>query len=262
MNPDTCGPEKPLAPTPEGEAPPDRRATPVTFLDIVLMAVGIGVLLVTGAGLLTLLANRGGPEAAPPFDLTYAVLILEAAAIIASIALFAKWRRRISWSDLGLRPATLAQIRRAVVAGILCYIVVTPLLAGFNALLNEPIASPQAPFVVGQSGITVVRVALMLALGGLLVPFAEELFFRGVLYSWLRGRWGVGWSVFASAAVFGAAHAAFAMVAVGAFLVGVVLAVTYERSRTLWVPVTVHAVFNSVSLSVMFLGSAYIDTIR
>lgn len=238
-------------------------AFPITIWDILLIAVCGILLIVLGVVALGWLAGSGQNSAStsPTFDSTYAVLALEAVAIIASIYLFARLRRRLSWADIGLRPATASQIRRAIIVGLLCFVVVTPVLAGFNALMNEPIVSPQAPLVVGQGGFTWARFIIMLALGGMIVPFAEELFFRGIVYTWMRGRLGIWSSVFASALVFGVAHAVFPMVALGAFIVGLALAFVYERNGTLWAPVVVHAVFNTVNLSVMFAGSAYIEAI-
>lgn len=40
----------------------------------------------------------------------------------------------------------------------------------------------------------------------LITPFAEELIFRGSLFGWLRGRWGVKIAIVASAAIFAAYH--------------------------------------------------------
>ncbi len=236
---------------------------PITVWDILLIAVSGVAIIVLGVLLLGWLAPSGQVGGTGPLgiDPTYLVLALEAVAIVASVYLFAGLRRRLSWADIGLRPVTPRQIRRAVIVGLLCFAVVTPVLAGFNALMNEPVISPQAPLVVGRGGFTWTRFLLMLALGGMIVPFAEELFFRGLVYSWMRGRLGVGSSVFASALVFGLAHAVFPMVAIGAFLVGLALAFVYERNGTLWAPVAVHAVFNTLNLSVMFAGSAYIEAI-
>ncbi len=236
---------------------------PITIWDILLIAACGTVFIVLGAVGLGWLARSGqtGSTAWPAFDPTYAVLALEAVAIVASVYLFANLRRQLSWADIGLRPMTARQIRRAVIVGLFCFVVVTPILAGINALMNQPVISPQAPFVVGRDGFTWSRFLLMLALGGMIVPFAEELFFRGLVYTWMRGRLGVGSSVFASALVFGLAHVVFPMVAVGAFLVGLALALVYERNGTLWAPVAVHAVFNTLNLSVMFAGSAYIEAI-
>lgn len=269
MIPDSGGPRSLESLPPWGDRPapdiaprpPAAGGFPVTLWDIVCMVllaaavvlsgtIGLGWLVSSGEE-----AGRGGA-----FDLIYGVLALEVVAIFAAVSLFAKRRRRLSWADIGLRPPSGRIVRRAIIGGLLCFVVLTPIMAGVSSLLGEPGVSPQAPFVVGQ-GFTVPRYIAILLLGGGLIPLAEEVFFRGIVYQWMRKHWGPAASVMASAVVFGAAHAVFPLVAITAFLVGLVLALVYERSGTLWASVIVHAVFNSVSLSVMFLGSAYIEAI-
>jgi len=82
----------------------------------------------------------------------------------------------------------------------------------------------------------------LVVLGGLVVPVAEELFFRGVVYSALR-RYGPAVAVLGSAALFGLAHG-LSVVLVVAVLLGVVNAVLVERSGSIWPAVIVHATNN------------------
>ena len=58
---------------------------------------------------------------------------------------------------------------------------------------------------MAASGAGLLEILPLLVTVGLLVPLAEEVIFRGVLYSWLR-RWGVALAVVVSALVFGLFH--------------------------------------------------------
>jgi uncharacterized protein len=91
----------------------------------------------------------------------------------------------------------------------------------------------------------------ILALGGLVIPFAEELLFRGVLYGALR-RYGPVLAGLVSAAVFGIAHV-WPPLVLFAFLAGVVHAWLRERSGSIWPAVVSHAVINSLSIVVIAL---------
>ncbi|MCC7293834.1 MAG: CPBP family intramembrane metalloprotease [Phycisphaerales bacterium] len=80
-------------------------------------------------------------------------------------------------------------------------------------------------------------------------PWAEELFFRGVIQTWLMratGRRLVAVGV--TAAIFGAVHLSWsppqfhAVLPLG--LLAVLLGLSYERTDALAVPITVHALFN------------------
>jgi membrane protease YdiL (CAAX protease family) len=102
-------------------------------------------------------------------------------------------------------------------------------------------ANPQEGLAETSNG-TVLQFALMVLLGGLFVPFAEELLFRGVLYGWLR-RWGVVLATVVSAVVFGLFHIAPVLI-IAAVVIGILNAILYERSGSLWPAVVAHAVNN------------------
>ena len=77
----------------------------------------------------------------------------------------------------------------------------------------------------------------------ILAPFSEELMFRGLVYGWLRHRFGAKVGIVGSALIFAGYHFDF----VGFwqyFGIGLVLAVAYERSRSLLVTTAIHGMWN------------------
>lgn len=84
----------------------------------------------------------------------------------------------------------------------------------------------------------------------LLVPFAEELFFRGFLVNRWGRRWGAGTAVFASAALFSLLHVDL----LGKLLFGVVLAILYLRTGSLVAPLVMHILNNAVAVGVILLA--------
>ena len=89
--------------------------------------------------------------------------------------------------------------------------------------------------------------------GGLLSPIAEEIFFRGILYGFLR-RWGVMTAIFLSTLLFVLPHLADTSLPVAQFVGGMVFAVSYEVEGKLTVPITIHVLGNLsiMTLSVLF----------
>ena len=87
---------------------------------------------------------------------------------------------------------------------------------------------------------TPVQLALLLVVGGVLAPIAEEVFFRGILLQRWARRWGTLTGVLASSALFGLLHQEW----VGRFAAGVLLSALYLRTRRLWVPIVAHALTN------------------
>lgn len=92
-------------------------------------------------------------------------------------------------------------------------------------------------------------VVLLWASALVTAPLAEELFFRGLVQSFLsaaaRSRWrGIVWTAIAFGVVhIGQAHAVPALI-----FLGLVLGYAYERTGSLMLPVVVHVVFNLKTL--------------
>ena len=91
------------------------------------------------------------------------------------------------------------------------------------------------------------------AVGGVISPVAEEIFFRGMLYGYFR-RWGMWAALLMSTAVFVMAHAIFHWIPLPQVVGGVLFAIAYEKEKNLMVPITIHILGNlaifSLSLSV------------
>lgn len=92
----------------------------------------------------------------------------------------------------------------------------------------------------------------MLILIGLVFPLAEEILFRGILYRWLRGRLGIAGAAGLSAIAFAALHSIPELIPAIAVL-GVILALLYELSGSLWTSVLAHAVYNSINVLLLYV---------
>jgi membrane protease YdiL (CAAX protease family) len=101
--------------------------------------------------------------------------------------------------------------------------------------------------VVGQGDLSGLVPALLAS--AIFPAISEELIFRGILFRWLE-EWGGSWvALLATSALFGAAHLsnpnASTIAAVGiAFEAGVMLGAAYMLTRSLWLPMGVHAAWN------------------
>lgn len=80
-----------------------------------------------------------------------------------------------------------------------------------------------------------------------IVSLWQELFFRGFVYQFLRGRFGRNTAILLSALLFAAFHLA-PLNAIGAFVLGLVTAWLYERSGSLWPAIVVNALFQAFQL--------------
>jgi membrane protease YdiL (CAAX protease family) len=119
---------------------------------------------------------------------------------------------------------------------------------------NNPITLYPRAFATPQE-----QVALLVSVA-VVAPAGEELFFRGLLYGWLRHRLGVWPAALVGGTLFGLAHvdpvSGVALLqtlplALPLAIVGVGLCLLYERRRSLWVTAAAHAAFNLSSMLVV-----------
>ncbi len=215
--------------------------------DIVLGSV-IAIVATSGAlvliGLVVAMTGRGnlGP--------------VETLAAAASEALFVYvvWRLAVrryaqgGWAAVGVRSPT------TIVALMLAPVILIASL-GFTALYELAAKSIGVESLVPEHlssemfGEGILRV-LTIVVVGVLIPFVEEVFFRGFLFAGLAARFGVVTGLIVSSAVFAIAHADV-KVMVPIFVAGLLFGWAYHKTKTLWVPISAHACQNLAA--VMFL---------
>ena len=87
-----------------------------------------------------------------------------------------------------------------------------------------------------------VRIALLLIVGGIIGPIAEELFFRGLLYTYLR-RWGMIPALLGSTGAFVFIHPVQGL-AVTQIIGGLLFGISFEIEKNLMVPLIIHILGN------------------
>lgn len=95
-------------------------------------------------------------------------------------------------------------------------------------------------------------IAIIVLAGVFLAPICEEFLFRGYFYAVGKRYLGAFVSGLLTAALFAAFHASLSSLA-GLFVLAIALTLAYERTGTLAVPITMHALFNATSLGVLYL---------
>ena len=170
--------------------------------------------------------------------------------ILGAVYLMILRRRGIDMRDLGFYPVDRVWLTRAVLIGLALIPITGWVVGGIQGFFErEPFTRQSA--MLAPEGFSWLGAGAIFLYTGILVPFAEELFFRGLLYRWLKTRWNLATATLASSLMFGLAHVYLEAVAAG-FIVGLVLAFVYERSRRLWTTVVLHMVLNSAGLLMMF----------
>lgn len=219
--------------------------------DVLVMSLAIVAGMGIGAAVLFApLISTGNLSSgqAPPAPFTLGILAVQAIVMLGAVWLLGLKRRNYRWADLGLTPTSPSWIAAAVAIFVvlrLFTVALSILLAQLGVQSMQ--AQALAPGMTGLPG-----AIGMLLLAGVAIPIAEEIFFRGVVYRWLRDKWGVAVGAIVSGVIFGLAHFEPATV-VPAVLLGIALALVYERSRSLWPPILIHVLNNALALALLYV---------
>lgn len=111
----------------------------------------------------------------------------------------------------------------------------------------DPVVQPAVELfrTEAEEGDTAALACLVFA-GVLLAPVGEELLFRGLIFGWLKARWGTWAGAFFSALLFAAVHLSLSTFG-PLFVMGLVLAYVYERTGSIYFSMLFHAIFNGVT---------------
>ncbi len=219
-------------------------------------------LYLVGGLALVLLANLVALWLAPGHGLAFSLAIYVSNAVaLAGAAYFLGVRRlRLTWSEFGLRPFAWQWLVLAL-AGALAVLPLR-LAAGFLAqvVLQRGAAEMQPRMdLLTPPGPPGLSFAITLIGTAVLAPIAEEFFFRGLVHRWFWAHFaGRPWLRAAlSSIIFALGHLDSVAVVAASFPLGFINAVAYERSRSLWLPIAIHAANNALAVLLLYAVLAF-----
>lgn len=172
--------------------------------------------------------------------------ILEGLMVLA-VWMFGPRKYRVGWQALGFRGTQSSQSFALPWLALLGSLLFTGLYTlVVRALGLESLLPPPLPEEALGSGVTRLLNSLIIVVWG---PFAEEVFFRGFLLAGLIPAFGLTWAAIISSAIFAAAHMSLGSL-IPIFVTGLLLAWLYMKTRSIWPPITAHAIQNLIALSV------------
>ncbi|MBI2940202.1 MAG: CPBP family intramembrane metalloprotease [Chloroflexi bacterium] len=217
-----------------------------------LALVNIGSAIVVLPVALALQLTGAASPADPPSPPVLVVATVGSALALLFVAYFRVVRPGvISWRDVGLTRGDLPRrLALGLVAGLAVLVaagLVEQVLQRLGVRQNQ-----SELFAAVRDASPRQFVALLLA-AAVLTPFAEEVFFRGYVFTALLRERGPWQAYIGSAALFSAVHFNLAALA-PIFVIGLVMAFVYHRTRTLVPVIVAHGVNNLVALSALYFG--------
>jgi membrane protease YdiL (CAAX protease family) len=178
-------------------------------------------------------------------------------AFLAAVLLWVKFVNKGPLGALGLPRQPLGDATAGIITGAALVLIGTVALAltraAATSLLGHapPSADQVASCVRGPSLVFLAPVVILVA------PIGEETFFRGFLYKGLRNRLSAWPAAMVSGLIFAAVHFAgpgFLVLIPGLFVVGIGLALVYEKRQSLLASAAAHATFNLVGYLFIVFG--------
>ncbi len=176
-------------------------------------------------------------------------------------------RGKISWRGLGLRPFRWSWQWLLLGAGVAILLLPGRAVLGLlvQMLVEGNLDSLQARsdlIMGGALEFSWIGFFSTLLGAGILVPISEELYFRGLLHTWFWGKTERVWlRVLASGTIFALAHADSISVVAASFVIGLVNAFAYERTRSLFIPIIIHITTNSAAVLLLYLALAIMELV-
>lgn len=184
------------------------------------------------------------------------LLLIETVTAMAALNLVLIKGRGFTWRELGWVPVSRGWLLMGAAAALAMYGVFISL-----ALIISRIKGVDGVDLLPDTGM-LFRISLLgflgsLTFGAITVPIAEEFLFRGVLYRWLRDRWGRYAGLMGSSLVFALVHPSGAGTALQIFVLGLALAYLFEHTGSLLPSMVFHGVNNGIGLVWIYLVSWY-----
>ncbi|HPA14034.1 MAG TPA: CPBP family intramembrane metalloprotease [Desulfobacterales bacterium] len=123
---------------------------------------------------------------------------------------------------------------------------------GFACLLIRAIGLNPLSLVEPNLPTGHVKMALFFAVGGVVGPVAEEIFFRGILYGFFR-KWGIPLALMVSTLLFVLMHPVSQGLPIPQIFGGFLFAIAYEVEGSLLTPITIHILGNMAIFTISIL---------
>lgn len=180
------------------------------------------------------------------------IAFLQEAFLILLVWLFAIKRYHINWRAFGLRLTSSALSLRlpglALLIMISATVVYSLMVRASGIDILTPPSLEERGVILGEGLRQIANIGVIVLWG----PFAEEILFRGFILAGLISWLGEVRAAVISAALFAAAHIEISSM-IPIFILGIILAWLYLRTRSLWPPIIAHSLWNILVVFITLL---------
>ena len=169
-------------------------------------------------------------------------LIIEVFVLIGCVYLLGIKRKQITLETFGLRTPNKNWILISLGIGIITAILEILINIFGPSLLHDTVATQNN--LIGTTGVTwsgIITVGVLTILG---LPLAEEMYFRGVLYTFFRERLGIWAAAIINIFIYTIIGGVDIVSILTSVVLGIATTFIYERSKSLWAAILINAIVN------------------
>ncbi|QOV11193.1 CPBP family intramembrane glutamic endopeptidase [Viridibacillus arvi] len=159
--------------------------------------------------------------------------------------------KKLSWSEVGIKRFTVKDWKIIVMLSVILMVgaVIIIVLTSFigNSWENSKTEAI-------QQNVTFFTVLIAFISAVVISPIYEEIFYRGFIYRWLRTRIGFIGAILLSSIIFTIVHIPTYNVMPVNFFSGIIFALAYERTNSIWPSVIIHGLTNGIMVLLTSLG--------
>ena len=159
--------------------------------------------------------------------------------------------KKLPWSDVGLRKFALKDWKSIFLYSIIL-LVGTVIIVLITSFLGNSIDNSKTDAF--QQDVTTFTFLITFISAAIISPIYEEIFYRGFIYRWLRTRVGLIGAILLSSIIFMAIHIPTYNAMPVNFFCGIIFALTYEKTNSIWSAVIVHGSTNGIMVLLTALG--------
>ena len=153
--------------------------------------------------------------------------------------------QRLKWHEVGVRRFP-KKYCGPIVGWTLVLIIVSIILVLLMSLVGVGTENSKTESI--QSHLTPLNFLIAFVSASIISPIYEEIFYRGFLYRWFRGRYGIMTGMIVSSFIFMIVHIPTYNVLPATFASGLVFSWTYEKTGSVIPGIIIHATFNTIAL--------------
>lgn len=159
--------------------------------------------------------------------------------------------RQVEWPKMGWINMPWYWWLTAFVLGIVSIPLMSSIGLAVQFAWQQEWVNPQTELIMPEGFSWVGLIGMAFGVG-LLIPLAEEAIFRGVVFYWLRQKSSFWVAAGVSSLAFGLIHAD-PLISTSTTVLGLLCALAYEKSGSIWGAITIHAVNNLLAVTLSYL---------